>query len=34
MAATFDSTKASTHPRSHKLDATSIHEFIEDLIGD
>ena len=34
MAATFDSTKASTQPRSHKLDPTSIHEFIEDLIGD
>ena len=34
MAATFDSTKASTHPRSHKLDPSSIHEFIEDLIGD
>jgi hypothetical protein len=34
MAATFDSTKTSTQPRSHKLDPSSIHEFIEDLIGD
>lgn len=34
MAATFDSTKPPTQPRSHKLDPTSIHEFIEDLIGD
>ena len=34
MAATFDSTKPLTQPRSHKLDPTSIHEFIEDLIGE
>lgn len=34
MAAPFDPTKPATQPRSHKLDPTSIHEFIEDLIGD
>lgn len=34
MAATFDSTKPPTQPRSHKLDPSSIHEFIEDLIGE
>lgn len=34
MAAPFDPTKPATRPRSHKLDPTSIHEFIEDLIGD
>ena len=34
MAATFDSTKPLTQPRSHKLDPTSIHEFSEDLIGE
>lgn len=34
MAVPFDTSKSLSGPRSHRLDPASIHQFIDDLIGD